>query len=71
MAARKPHIKVKRSKKNGEWFWSLQSMNGKKVFCGGETFKRKFTEANRQRLIKLLQEADIIYDTPRSTKRVR
>lgn len=63
MAKKKPIIKCKQSKKNKEWYTSFISRNGKVVLIGGEGFKRKqkFTELERQKLVKMILDADIVY----------
>ncbi len=78
MATKTPILRSKQSD-NGEWFFTLISTNGKKVFTGGELFKSKMTEKRKQRLLWLLENAVIEYVplkkekyvTKKSAKRVR
>lgn len=57
-AKRTPKIKTIQNKK-GEWKWHIVSPNGKKVSCGGETFKRALTPKGVERLIQLLINAEL------------
>lgn len=69
MATKKPILRNKQSE-NGEWFFTLLSTNSKKVFTGGELFKMKITEKRRQRLIWLLENAEIEYIPLKKIKNV-
>ena len=58
MAAKSPKLRAIQNKK-GEWKWHIVSPNGKKVSCGGETFKKPMTEKGKERLIQLLINSEI------------
>lgn len=59
MASKKyPKIRTIQNAK-GEWKWHIVSPNGKKVSCGGETFKRALTPKGVERLIQLLINAEL------------
>jgi len=55
----KPKLRCKKNKKTKQFYTSLISRNGKKVFTLGEGFKKKFTEKHRQMLLKTLLAAEI------------
>lgn len=59
MAKKKtPKIRTIQNAK-GEWKWHIISPNGKKVSCGGETFKKALTAKGVERLIQLLINAEL------------
>ena len=59
MATKKtPKIRTIQNAK-GEWKWHIISPNGKKVSCGGETFKKALTAKGVERLIQLLINAEL------------
>jgi hypothetical protein len=61
MAKKKPELSCVQNPKTKEWYWGLKSHNSRKVQVGGEGFKRKFTEADKDRLIALLMACEIKY----------
>jgi len=60
MASKKKSPKIRTIQNaKGEWKWHVVSPNGKKVQCGGETFKRALTKKGVERLIQLLINAEL------------
>jgi len=61
MAAKTSKIVCRKNTSNKQFYTTLKARNSKKEFTLGEGMTRKFTERDRLRLIKHLQEAVIEY----------
>lgn len=60
MASKKKSPKIRTIQNaKGQWKWHIVSPNGKKVSCGGETFRRALTPKGVERLIQLLINSEL------------